>query len=366
MKKVMRAVGLVFVVGLIYFLAWPVSVDPQAWDAPKAPKYSGKYAVNTRLANFEALSLDGLTGPEAVIEDETGNIYATTHEGWILRWRLGEKEPERWVRVGGRPLGIAFDSQQNLWVANAYIGLQKISPNAELTVELTESGGIPLRYADDLVVAPNGKIYFSDASTKFSAAQSEGTLSASLLDILEHGGHGRVIEYDPSTGESVTIMRGLTFANGVTASGDGQYLLVAETGSYQLWKYWLHGSKIGQAEVIAKNLPGFPDNIHRGLSGRYWLGFTSPRNHLLDALSGAPFLRKIMQRLPVFLRPSIVPYGHVIAVDGQGEVLHSLQDPAGTYPATTGAWETEHYLYVSSLTAPYLARYKKEALGIID
>jgi hypothetical protein len=64
------------------------------------------------------------------------------------------------------------------------------------------------------------------------------------------------------------------------------------------------------------------------------------------------------------MQPKVEPYGHVLAINAQGEVLMSLQDPDGAYPATTGAWETESHLYVSSLTAPILARYSKTALGI--
>lgn len=45
-----------------------------------------------------------------------------------------------------------------------------------------------LRFADDVDVAADGKIYFSDASTKFGAKDSGGNYEASLLDLMEHGG----------------------------------------------------------------------------------------------------------------------------------------------------------------------------------
>jgi sugar lactone lactonase YvrE len=286
-------------------------------------------------------------------------VFFTTHEGWVLKIEKGGDKPERWVDVGGRPLGLAFDSADNMWVANAYIGLQKVTADKEITVEATQAESIPILYADDLVVTPNGKVYFSDASTKFPAGMGGGTLSASLLDLMEHGLHGRIIEFDPKTKETKVIMRDLSFANGVTSDKSGSFLLVAETGSYRVWKYLLRGSKAGQSEPLIENLPGFPDNIHRGLKGRYWLGLTSPRSKILDDLAEKPIYRKIVQRLPSFMRPAVEPYGHIIAIDKSGRVLDSLQDPAGAYPATTGAWETKDYLYVSSLTAPILARFDK-------
>lgn len=366
MKNVVRVIAIIIAVSTLYLAFWPVPIEPQSWKSHTQPEFTGDFSVNDKLANFEALELVGLTGPEAVIQDAAGNVYATTHEGWILRWVNDSLVPEKWVDVKGRPLGIAFDAEQNLWVANAYIGLQKITPSGEVTVELTETDGVAIRYADDLVVTPNGRIYFSDASTKFAAAEANGTLAASLLAIMEHSDDGRIIEYDPVSGASSVVMDSLTFANGVTSDEQGRFILVAETGSYRVWKYWLQGEKAGEAEVLMENLPGFPDNVHRGRNSRYWIGFTTIRAPILDELAEKPFWRKVVQRLPEFMHPKVEPYGHVIAINENGDVLHSMQDPNGAYPATTGAWESKEHLYVSSLTAPVLARYKKSALGLSD
>ena len=364
MKLFFKSLFVVLVIAVLYFTAWPVPIEPKAWDAPKEPELIGEYAVNSLLADFEEIDIDGLHGPEAVAANASGDIYSTTHEGWIIRILKGADKAERWVDVGGRPLGVAFDSEQNLWVANAFIGLQKVDKEGMVTVKTTMADSVPILYADDVVVTPNGKVYFSDASTKYSAGKIGDTLTASLLDIAEHGLHGRIIEYDPAANITRVIMRDLSFANGVTTSEKGDFLLVAETGGYRIWKHWLEGKRAGENEVILDNLPGFPDNIHRGQNGRYWLGLTSPRSKVFDDLSQKPFLRKVVQRLPTFLRPGIEPYGHVIAIDSNGKVLVDLQDSKGAYPATTGAWETDDYLYVSSLTAPVLARYKKTKFGL--
>ena len=93
-----------------------------------------------------------------------------------------------------------------------------ITFNKGKTPCLKESCGIPIRFADDVAVAADGKVYFSDASTKFGAKESGGTCEASLLDLMEHGGHGRLIVYDPATGVANTLMDGLNFANGVARS----------------------------------------------------------------------------------------------------------------------------------------------------
>ena len=240
----------------------------------------------------------------------------------------------------------------------------KLSVDGELSTEVSEVDGVAVNYADDVVVTPNGKVYFSDASTRFSAKEHDGTLNASLLDILEHSDNGRVIEYDPSTNLARVIKSNLTFANGISADPFGEFLLIVETGEYRVWKLWLTGARAMQSEVMIDNIPGFPDNIHLGKSGRYWVGLTAPRSEILDDLAGEPFWRKVVQRLPPQLRPKIEPHGMVIAINADGEILANFQAPNGAIYATTGAAEGDDYLYVTSLTAPFIARYKKTDLGL--
>lgn len=349
---------------VLYFCFWPVPIDPQSWQPPKAPAYSGDFAVNQSLKKFESLTMGDQTGPEGVVVDAGGNVYATTDQGWVVRWKPNQTEGEKWVKLPGRGLGICLGNDNDFWVADAFEGVYHISAKGALTQKLTAVEGQPLLYANDLVMAPNGKIYLTDSTMRFSAKGYGSTYKASLVDIMEHKKTGRVIEFDPIKNTAKTIMSDLSFVNGVTVDPEGRFLLINETSEYRVWKYWLEGDKQGAAEVIVDNLPGFPDNILAGQDGRFWLGFTSPRIALLDSLAEKPFLRKVVQRLPGFVRPAAKYYGHILAISGEGEVLMNLQDPAATYPLTTGASETSEYLYVSSLVAPTLARIRRSDVGL--
>ena len=363
-KKILWALLLIIILIVLYFLAWPVPVDPVAWQAPPNPGYTGPFAENERLKGIEVFPIAGNHGPEDIALDAQGRIYTGTHEGRIVRLKPDGSNPENWVDTGGRPLGIDFDAKGNLIVADAYRGLLSVGPNGRITELATIADGIPIRYADDVDVAADGKIYFSDASTKFGAKEQGGTYEASLLDLMEHGGHGRLLVYDPATGKARTLLKGLNFANGVAVSHDQSYVLVNETGSYRVIRYWIAGPKRGKNETLIEALPGFPDNISTGFEGRYWVALVSPRNPLVDNLAGKPFLRKIIQRMPAFLRPKAVPYGHIIAVDGSGQVLEDLQDPDGAYPINTSVTETEDYLYIGSLVTPVLGRLSKANAGL--
>ena len=364
LKKIFWVLLIIVILSVIYFLVWPVPVNPVAWEAPPNPGYTGAFARNERLKGIEVFSIGGNHGPEDIALDGQGRIYAATHEGYIVRLQPDGAQPENWVDTGGRPLGIDFDGSGNLVVADAYRGLLSIAPNGKIEVLATIADGIPIRYADDVDVAADGKIYFSDASTKFGAKDWGGTYEASLLDINEHGGHGRLLVYDPATGQAGTLLKGLNFANGVAVSPDQSYVLVNETGSYRVIRYWIAGPRKGESEPLIEALPAFPDNISTGLEARYWVALVSPRNPLVDKLSGKPFARKMIQRLPAFIRPKAVPYGHIIAIDGEGKVLEDLQDPDGTYPINTSVTETKDYLYIGSLVTPVLGRLPKAKAGV--
>ena len=363
-KKILWFLVLIIAVIILYFVAWPVPVDPVAWKAPPNPGYTGPHTVNERLKGVEKFPIAGNHGPEDIALDAQGRIYAATHEGYIVRLNPDGTGAKNWVHTKGRPLGIDFDGQGNLIVADAMRGLLSITPDGIITELATTADGVPIRFADDVDVAADGKIYFSDASTKFGAKETGDTYEASLLDLMEHGGHGRLLMYDPATGVTKTLLDGLNFANGVAVSHDQNAVLVNETGSYQVIRFWIAGPKKGEAEKLIGPLPSFPDNISAGQDGRYWVALVSPRNPIVDNLSGKPFMRKVVQRLPKFARPKAIAYGHIIAIDDTGKVLIDLQDPDGGYPINTSITETDDYLYIGSLVTPVLGRLNKDKIGL--
>ncbi len=350
----------VIVLALLYLLAWPVPIDPVAWQAPADRGLIDPFGSNDRLQFARGISIDPFDGPEDATIGPDGNIYATTSSGHVIQVR--GRQVREFSNPGGRPLGIETDRDGTLVVANAISGLQRIDRSGNVSALLTEIDGEPAHDVNNLAIGPDGKIYFSVSSSKFSAADYAGTYEASLLDIMEHGGNGRVYSFDPSTGDVVMLLDGLNYANGVAISDDGTFLVISETGQYRVSKYWLSGSNQGSSDVLLDNLPGFPDNLKSGDSGRFWLGLAAPRNELLDRLSDKPFLRKVVQRLPAALRPSAVPSSHVIAFNGEGVVLENLHGLEARFPTLTGVVETNRALYLTTLFGNQLPRLDKRDL----
>ncbi|MBT8078795.1 MAG: SMP-30/gluconolactonase/LRE family protein [Gammaproteobacteria bacterium] len=365
MKRPGTPATLVIAIALMlvgYLLLWPVPVDPVAWSAPGDRGLVDPFATNDILGRARAIELPGHDGPEDVATPFDGFFYASTADGKIIRFRPNGSGLEVFANLGGRPLGIDFDSDGNLLVANAYLGLQRVTPEGRIDLLVDEVGGKQLAYVNDVAAGANGIVYFSDSSSKFGAEAHGGTYPASLIDILEHGGHGRVLRHDTKSGSTDVLMDGLNFANGVAISEDQQYLIIAETGHYRIWRHWLAGDRAEESEVILDNLPGFPDNVNNGMQGRFWIGLVAPRVAILDKLSDKPFLRKAVQRMPAFVKPKAVPSTHAIAITGDGVVLMNLQDTAASYPAITGVMETRDAIYLSTLFGNVLPRLDKNDL----
>ncbi len=352
------AVGLVLAGVAAYLFFWPVPIEPVSWQALAPPGFTGPYAPNTRLAGLRSIDIGSEVGPEHLAIGPDGKLYAAMEGGILLRMDPDGGRREGFAKTGGGVLGFDFDAKGRLIAADPMKGLLAVTPEGRVSVLADRlSSGDPIRYANSIVVAPDGTIYFTDASARFAPADWGGTLEASLLDILEQAATGRVLAHDPATGSTRIVARGFSFANGIALSSDARALFVTETGRYRIWKIDAGARDLDveggspQAQVLIDNLPGFPDNLMRGLDGRTWVGLFRPRNPAADGLAQWPFVRKMLQRLPRSWLPLGKPYGHVFAFDEQGRVTQDLQDPSGAYPSTTGATETAERLYIHSLTA---------------
>jgi sugar lactone lactonase YvrE len=366
MKKALLVLGLLLLGVAAYLALWPVPIEPLSWKAPAAPGYVGPHEANQKLADLRMIDLGGEEGPEHIVIARDGKLYTTVLSGNILRMNPDGSGREVFAKTGGRVLGFDFDAAGNLIAADAVKGLLSISPDRKVSVLTDKVGDDPIRYADAVVVARNGKMYLSDASTRFAPARWGGTFEASVLDIIEQSSTGRILEYDPATRGTRVVAKGLSFANGVALSQDEKDLFVAETGKYRVWKIATDARDLDvsapgpQARLLLDNLPGYPDNLMRGLDGKIWMGFTKPRSPVVDGMAEKPFLRQLTLRLPRALWPVPKAYGHVVAFTEDGKIVADLQDPSGAYPETTAVTETADRLYVQSLHAKGLGWLEKK------
>jgi len=349
----MKIAGIVLAALLAYLFLWPVPLRPVAWEAPQAPPLEGVYAPNKQLAALARMGEGVGVGPEDVAVAPTGEIFVGYEDGRIVRFDAGGQNPAVLADTGGRPLGLDFDPDGRLVVADGYKGLLRVSMSGSVETLVTQADGVPFSFTNDVDVAPDGTIYFTDASHKF------GPAAKARDDLLEHGGYGRLLSHDPVTGHTTALLDGLQYANGVAVAPDGRSVLVVQTGKYDITRYWLEGERAGTAEVFIDNLPGIPDGLSSNGRDTYWLALFTTRNPVLDALSDWPSLRKVAYRLPAFLQPKPAPYAFVLGLSLDGEVVHNLQHPGpDSFHPVTSVEEAGGRLYLGSL--------ERDAFGALD
>lgn len=87
------------------------------------------------------------------------------------------------------------------------------------------------------------------------------------------------MRYDPTTKIVTVLMRGLAFANGAALSQDNSFVLVGESATNQVHRFWLRGPKAYTSELFV-HLERSPDNINRNEKGEFWIAVSSGRQSL--------------------------------------------------------------------------------------
>ncbi|XP_054258503.1 adipocyte plasma membrane-associated protein Hemomucin-like isoform X2 [Macrosteles quadrilineatus] len=286
----------------------------------------------------------------------------------------------------GRPLGLAFDKKNQMYVADAYYGIFQVdlatgkSKNL-VSVNDTIEGKKPM-IPNSVAVDNTGAIFWTDSST--SHYLHDGVFLALL------NGNGRLLKYDPSSKTNKVLLDKLHFSNGVALSEDGAFLLISETFNFRVLKYHLKGPKAGQSEVFVDRLPGCPDNIHRDGRGGFVLSLVLPRDmdhpSMVERLAPYPLVRKLLARLmylgqrAVSLLRDLYPHevlkktahliGHfeslpspsvkrttVLLLTKEGKISRSLHATDGLLGVSDFVEHDGHY-YLGSPFNTYVARVK--------
>ena len=318
-------------------------VDPVRWQPPPV----------TPLPEFgpAELTLVPLPGdaPEDIVVDADGTLWTGLVDGRIVRI-----DPAGDVSVvgqtSGRPLGLTVAHDGRLLICTSPGGLVAMDRTTGETEVLVEAVNLrPLNFCSNVVELPDGTIYFTESTAKFTYAHFKGA-------IIEARGDGGLFRRDPD-GTVTTVLENLYFANGVTATLDGSALVFAETQGRRLSKYWLTGPKAGTVTPLAVNLSAMPDNISTGTDGRIWVAMVSEVNAAADALAPrAPWLRKLVWRLPERMQPQISPEVYAVAFDpDSGEAVAGLRMKRPDFGVVTGLVEHRGRLWMSSIGFPAVA-----------
>jgi len=297
-----------------------------------------------------------LVAPEDVAIDSQQRVYTGTSTGLIMRYSgPALHDREVFCRTGGQVRGLAFDRDGNLIACVAGIGLMSVSPDGiakRLADETPRTVGrvkddSRLLMLDDLDIAADGTVFFTEGSTRYN-------IDEWLLDSIEARPNGRILTRDPKTGKTRTLLNHIVHPGGICIERGGQSFLFSETWLCRISRYYFAGPKAGRREVVADDLPGYPDNINPSSDGGFWVAMVAMRTRVSDIAMKMPGFRKRMtRRLPVdnWLLPNFNA-GCIVKLSPEGRPVETLWDLGGTkqaYSTITSAVEDRGRLYVGGI-----------------
>jgi ribose transport system permease protein len=338
-------------------------LDPIVFDTDAVQGMDGLMPddIAPKLSGAELIAVGKIDGPEDVALDADDNLYCGTRDGHIMRIAAPDyKEVSVLANTGGRPLGLTFDSEQRIVTCISGMGLVRVTLDGkvELLTDQTERSLVSvqddttIRMADDLDIAPDGTIYFTDATRRFDI-ENWG------LDLLEGRPNGRLLSFDPKSRKTRTVCNYLVFPNGVCLTHDGKHLLVASTWACSILIFDLQNMSDGP-RVFIRGLPGYPDNINRSSDGGYWVSLAGMRNPVMDEAMRIPATRRRMTRRvpPTNWLFGNLNIGGVLKADGAGRIVDALWDePDGPLYMITSTCEHKGMLYLGGTTNNKIGRF---------
>ncbi|MDP9364205.1 MAG: superoxide dismutase [Chloroflexota bacterium] len=204
--------------------------------------------------------------PEGVAyQEETGDFFVgSTTDGTIYRGNVETGAVEVFVEgaPGGAAVGLEVDDEGRLYVAGGTTGLVSVYDTGTGALLAEFSNGLaPNTFLNDVAVSAAGDAYVTDSFNPFLSV----VLAASVVpgSALEEGAA------TPGTGAPVGPLApaldlsafgfqlGEGFnANGIVATPDGRYLLVAQTNTGLLYRVELAAEEAIQVDLGGASLPG--------------------------------------------------------------------------------------------------------------
>jgi sugar lactone lactonase YvrE len=316
-------------------------IDPVRWTPPPIDPLP-----DLPSADITVVSVPG-DGPEDIVVDAEGHLWTGLIDGRIVRMSADGGEQTVVANTGGRPLGLHVARDGRLLICDSYRGLLALNTDSgELTPLVAAIDGRPLKFCSNVTETSDGTIYFTESTSAFHFEHFLGA-------VLEARGRGGLFRL-ATDGTVTTLVDGLYFANGVTVTADGSALVFAETMGRRLSKYWLTGPHTGTVTPLAVNLPAMPDNISTGSGGRIWAAMVTAANPQAEGLmSKAPWIRRLIWRLPARLQPKIEPEVWVVGFDGDtGAVVGGIRTKRPDFGGVTGVVESDGKVWMSTIEFP--------------
>lgn len=168
---------------------------------------------------------------EGPAPDAAGNVYFTDQPNdRIMVWKT-TGELSTWMQPSGRSNGMFFDNKGNLWsCADEKNELWCIKPDKNVEVILKDFNGILFNGPNDVWVAPDGSIFFTDPFYRRSWwAHTSMPQDKQCVYYLS-----------PDRKVLKRVAEDLVQPNGIVGTPDGKNLYVADIGDKKTWSYTIN------------------------------------------------------------------------------------------------------------------------------
>jgi gluconolactonase len=190
-------------------------------------QYKGLDDIIPPGASVEKLA-GGFLFTEGPSSDSKGNIYFTDQPNDRIMIWSNEGKLSTFMQPCGRSNGLAFDKNDNLWAcADEKNELWCIRPDKSVTVIPSKFNGNPLNGPNDLWVAADGGIYFTDPYYK-RPWWDHNTMPQTCQ---------AVYYLKPDHKTIIRMIDDLIQPNGIVGTPDGKRLFIADIGGNKTWSY---------------------------------------------------------------------------------------------------------------------------------
>ncbi|MGY4622203.1 hypothetical protein ACVWZ4_007487 [Bradyrhizobium sp. USDA 4472] len=315
------------------------------------PPLDGSLSPNDRLDGATVIG-EPLPGVDDVVAAPDGSIFASAGRQVLKLSGAGFATRTLIAEFDGDAGGLAIHPDSRLLACVAGRGLAAIDPAKPDPVWLQSGDGRPLVGLLSVAAHPEGRIFAVEGAAGRSPDQWR-------RDLMEKRSQGRLIACGPDLGSAEVLLSDLSYPSGVAVSADGKSLWLTETGAYRFSRFPLTASALGQAEIVAGNLPGYPGRLHPDDRGGFLLGLFARRTHLIEfVLKEDDFREEMMRTMPesYWIAPALAggsdclepmqiggvkalgiqkpwapprSYGLLVHLDSEGEATDSLHSRAG-------------------------------------
>ena len=193
--------------------------------------FSGKAQEPQLIAEGAELQLvsEGFEFTEGPAADAEGNVYFTDQpNNRIHKWSVDDGKVTVFMEDAGRANGLYFDAEGDLYAAaDLHSEIWKINMKKEVSVLLEGFRGQRLNGPNDLWIAPDGGIFFTDPYYQ------RNYWKHTKQPIKEQ----RVYYLTPNRKGLFIATEDLVKPNGIIGTADGKTLYVADIEDNKTWKY---------------------------------------------------------------------------------------------------------------------------------